>query len=78
MPDPDRELARVRTLARVMDGYLVDPLIGFVLPGIGDVIGSLIGFYVVFIALKRRASCPTSSSVWTRMRVERSSVSEMC
>ena len=56
MPDPDRELARVRTLARVMDGYFVDPLIGFVLPGIGDVIGSLIGFYIVFVALRRRVS----------------------
>ncbi|MBV8756459.1 MAG: DUF4112 domain-containing protein [Deltaproteobacteria bacterium] len=56
MPDPDRELARVRTIARVMDSYLVDPLIGFVLPGIGDVIGSLIGFYTVFVAFKRRVS----------------------
>ncbi len=56
MPDPDRELARVRTLARVMDGYFVDPLIGLVLPGIGDVIGSLIGFYTVFVAYRRRVS----------------------
>lgn len=56
MPDPDRELARVRTLARVMDGYFIDPLIGFVLPGVGDVVGSLIGFYVVFVAVKRKVS----------------------
>ena len=39
-----------------MDGYLVDPLIGLVLPGIGDVIGSLIGFYTVIVAWRRRAS----------------------
>jgi len=56
MLDTDRDLARVRTLARVMDGYLVDPLIGFVLPGIGDVIGSLIGFYTVVVAVRRRVS----------------------
>jgi uncharacterized protein DUF4112 len=56
MVDADRELARVRTLARVMDHYLVDPLIGFVLPGVGDLIGSLIGFYIVFVAMKRRVS----------------------
>ena len=37
MPDADRDLARVRTLARVMDGYFSDPLIGFVWPGVGDV-----------------------------------------
>ena len=52
----DRELARVRTLARVMDGYLVDPLIGLFLPGIGDLLGSLIGFYIVGVAWKRRVS----------------------
>ena len=56
MPDADRDLARVRTLARVMDGYFIDPLIGFVLPGVGDVIGSLIGFYTVFVAVRRRVS----------------------
>lgn len=56
MPETDRDLARVRTLARVMDGYLVDPLIGFVLPGVGDVLGSLIGFYIVFVAYRRRTS----------------------
>jgi len=52
----DRELARVQTLARVMDHYLVDPLIGFVLPGIGDAIGSLIGLYIVAVAWRRRVS----------------------
>jgi hypothetical protein len=52
----DRELARVQTLARVMDRYLVDPLIGFLLPGIGDVIGSVIGLYIVVVAWRRRVS----------------------
>lgn len=52
----DRELARVRTLARVMDDYLVDPLIGTFLPGIGDLLGSLIGLYIVGIAWRRRVS----------------------
>ena len=52
----DRELARVRTLARVLDDYLVDPLIGMFLPGIGDLLGSLIGFYIVGVAWRRRVS----------------------
>lgn len=52
----DRELARVRTLARVMDDYLVDPLIGTLLPGIGDLLGSLIGLYIVGVAWRRRVS----------------------
>lgn len=52
----DRELARVQKLARVMDHYLLDPLMGFVLPGVGDVLGSLIGFYIVLVAWRRRVS----------------------
>jgi hypothetical protein len=52
----DPEIARARTLARVLDGYLVDPLIGLVLPGLGDVITSVLGLYVVSIAVRRRVS----------------------
>lgn len=56
MADRDRDLARVRTLARVMDHFMLDPLIGFVLPGIGDALGSVIGFYIVAVAWRRRVS----------------------
>jgi len=52
----DLELERVRKLTRVLDHYMVDPLLGFVLPGIGDLIGSLVGLYVVGIAVRRKAS----------------------
>jgi len=45
--DSDRELGRVRTLARVLDRFYLDPLLGFLLPGGGDVIGSVIGIYTV-------------------------------
>lgn len=50
------ELERIRTLTRVLDHYLVDPLLGLVLPGAGDLIGSLLGLYVVGVAVRRRAS----------------------
>jgi hypothetical protein len=52
----DPEIARVRTLARVLDGYFVDPLLGLVLPGIGDVLGSVLGLYVVVVAVRRKVS----------------------
>jgi hypothetical protein len=51
-----RELARVRTLTRVLDHYMVDPVLGLVLPGVGDLIGSLIGLYVVAVAVRRKVS----------------------
>lgn len=52
----DPELERVRTFARVFDRYGLDAVIGLVLPGIGDAIGSLLGLYVVAIAIRRRVS----------------------
>jgi hypothetical protein len=50
------DIARARTLSRVLDHYLVDPLLGLVLPGAGDLIGSLLGLYVVAVAVRRRMS----------------------
>lgn len=52
----DRELARVRTFARLLDHYGLDAVIGFVLPGVGDVIGALLGLYIVGIAIRRKVS----------------------
>jgi hypothetical protein len=50
------ELDRVRALTRLLDHYMVDPLLGVVLPGVGDLIGSVLGFYVVAIAIRRKVS----------------------
>jgi hypothetical protein len=52
----DVELDRVRMVARVLDNYFLDPLIGLVVPGGGDVIGSLLGVYTVMIAVRRGVS----------------------
>jgi hypothetical protein len=52
----DREIERVRTLARVMDDYYLDPILGFLLPGVGDLIGSLLGMYIVALAARRKMS----------------------
>jgi hypothetical protein len=51
---PDPEIERARTFARVLDRYGLDAILGFVLPGIGDVAGSLLGLYLVAIAIRRR------------------------
>ena len=53
--DPDIE--RARTIARWMDGYGLDPLIGLI-PGIGDVIGAGFGLYIVSIGVRRGLSKP--------------------
>jgi hypothetical protein len=47
---------RVRSIARVLDNYFVDPIIGMFLPGAGDLVGTALGLYSVFLAFKRRMS----------------------
>jgi hypothetical protein len=53
---PDRELKRVQSLARILDRFFVDPLLGLIVPGGGDLAGSLLGLYTVVIAVRRRIS----------------------
>jgi hypothetical protein len=50
----DRELERVRKFTRVMDRFGLDPILGFVFPAVGDLVGSALGLYIVGIAIKRR------------------------
>ena len=52
----DTELERVRSLARVLDRFFVDPILGLIIPGGGDILGSLLGIYTVMIAARRKVS----------------------
>jgi hypothetical protein len=52
---PDRALQVAATLARWLDGRFIDPLLGLLLPGIGDLLGSALGLYPVVLAWRRRA-----------------------
>jgi hypothetical protein len=51
----DRALEVAATLARWLDGRFVDPLLGLLLPGVGDLLGSALGLYPVLLAWRRRA-----------------------
>jgi uncharacterized protein DUF4112 len=55
-PAGDRDIARARLFARILDDYFVDPLLGTFLPGVGDVLGSVLGLYVVALAVRRHMS----------------------
>jgi hypothetical protein len=52
----DVELERVKKWAVVLDRYMVDPIVGLLLPGAGDIIGSLLGMYTVSMAFRRKVS----------------------
>lgn len=49
------DLARVERIAEWMDRRYLDPLIGFLLPGAGDVAGAMIGLFAVASAFRLRA-----------------------
>jgi hypothetical protein len=53
---PDQQVARARTLARVLDHYLVDPIVGLLIPGAGDIATSVAGLYTVGVAISRKLS----------------------
>jgi hypothetical protein len=53
--DRDRALVAAERLARVMDGYHLDPLLGLLVPWAGDVIGTSLGLYPIWLAWKRGA-----------------------
>ncbi len=57
MPVKDPDIERARTIARWMDRYGLDPIIGLI-PGIGDVIGAGFGLYIVSIGVRRGLSKP--------------------
>jgi hypothetical protein len=54
-PDHDHALEAAETLARWMDQRFLDPLLGLLLPGVGDLIGSALGIYPVALAWRRGA-----------------------
>ncbi len=56
---------KAKLIATWMDGSFIDPILGFLLPGLGDVGGLLLGVYTVVIA--RRAG--VSTAILARMLV---------
>jgi hypothetical protein len=52
---PDPALRAATVLARWLDGRFLDPLLGLLLPGVGDMLSSALGIYPVFLAWRRGA-----------------------
>jgi hypothetical protein len=53
---PDQEVTRARTVAKVLDHYMVDPILGLLIPGAGDIATSVAGLYTVGVAISRKLS----------------------
>lgn len=51
----ERELALLEQFALWLDRRYLDPIIGLLVPGAGDMLGSLLGLYSIFVAVRLRA-----------------------
>jgi hypothetical protein len=49
----DAELEQARRLARWTDSRFIDPIIGLVLPGLGDLVSAAVGLFIVRVASRR-------------------------
>ena len=50
----DPQIARLRTFAKVFDDYFLDPILGFVFPGVGDLVSSMLGLWIVSVAVRKQ------------------------
>jgi hypothetical protein len=68
--DSDPGVERARAIARIFDRAYLDPILGFVLPGVGDVISSVFGLYIVGVALDRRLPLPIVARMLINLAVD--------
>ena len=50
----ERQLRSARTITRWLDARYLDPLLGLIVPGVGDLATAGLGLYLVLIAVRRR------------------------
>jgi hypothetical protein len=52
--EPARDVALAVWMADWLDGRYIDPIVGLILPGAGDLLFAAVGMYPVYVALRRR------------------------
>lgn len=52
-PPDTADLAAARKLVKALDTYYLDPIIGAFVPGLGDIITSIVGMFVIGVAARR-------------------------
>lgn len=66
----EADIRAAETLARWTDDRLLDPIVGFVLPGVGDVIGAALGLYVVGVAFRRKLPLVTVARMLVNLGID--------
>lgn len=69
--DPrDPRVARAVTLARGLDVYMVDPLVGFFLPGAGDIVTAGAGLYIVAVAFQLKLPAVVIARMFVNLAID--------
>lgn len=68
--DAAPDIARAEALARWLDDRWLDPILGFVLPGAGDLLGAALGAYIVAVALRRRLPLVTVARMLLNLAID--------
>ncbi len=66
----DGDIRAAETLARWLDDRFLDPLLGLFVPGVGDVVGSALGLYVVVVAFRRKLPLVTVSRMLMNLGID--------
>lgn len=63
-------LSTARGIAKVLDGWRLDPIIGLALPAVGDVMCGVLGLVIVGIAVYQRVPKPTVARMLINIAVD--------
>jgi uncharacterized protein DUF4112 len=69
-PGRDPALEAASTLARWLDRRFLDPLLGLLLPGVGDFLSGALGLYPILLAWRRRAPKPLLARMLLNLAVD--------
>ncbi|MBQ0115778.1 MAG: DUF4112 domain-containing protein [Bacteroidales bacterium] len=61
--EADSDYRMVRGIANIFDNYYLDPILGFILPGIGDILTSICALPFIWVALVKVRSIPLTIAV---------------
>src|SRR5688572_23897986 len=50
----DPQVAMAERIARWTDRAMLDPIAGFIIPGLGDVVGAGVGLFIVTVAVQKK------------------------
>lgn len=61
--EEDSSYRMCRTVARYMDDYYLDPILGFILPGVGDMISQTLALPYLYVSIFKIKSLPLTLAV---------------